>query len=149
MRFNFRRVGAAILIAATFLLGHGASAFAAGAPTIKLSPNANLRNGEVIRISGTGFTPGAEVEFAMCASAGHCDIEVGGTVFITAAGTFPVTRLKVLTGLGAGPGCGMSNATLNTCYMGASLVLGGDNTRVTMHFRLNKVNGFQVLAENS
>ena len=128
MRFNLRRVGVAILIAATFLLGHGASAFAAGAPTIRLTPDVNLRNNEVIRISGTGFTPGAEVEFAMCASAGHCDIEVGGTVFITAAGTFPVTRLKVHR-TWRWSWLWNEQGDLEYLLHGASLVLGGDNTQ--------------------
>jgi hypothetical protein len=149
MRFNRHRIGVAVLIAATVLLGSGTCALAARLPTLRLTPNAKLTNGEVIRITGTGFTPSAEVFFRMCASAGNCSIEVGGSVFITAAGTFPVTRLKVLTGLGAGPGCGMSNATLNSCYIETGTTLGGDVSRATMHFRLNKVNGFQILAENS
>ncbi len=149
MRFNSRRVGAAILIAAASLLGSGTSALAAGSPTLRLTPNKNLVNGQVIRITGTGFTPGVTVIFELCASAGHCDIEGGGSVLITASGTFPVTRLKVITGLGAGPGCGMSKATLNSCYIVAAANSGGDDSRVTMHFRLNKVNGFQNLAKNS
>jgi hypothetical protein len=130
-------------IALAILLGTATSASAAG-PSVKLTPNVNLRNGEVIRVNGSGFTPGSIVGVVM-SNEGQTDVL--GAATVTANGSF-VTRVKVLTGLGAGAGCGMSATTLRSCILGIGAA-SGPEARVVMNFRLNTVNGILVSAESN
>jgi hypothetical protein len=132
------------MFAMAIMLGSAVSASATTAPTLKLTPNANLRNGEVVRVIGTGFAPREAVELKMCDNAGVCYNPFGAMA--NAHGAFNVP-FKVLTGLGAGAGCGMSHATLKDCFVGVPALAGGYITvRATINFALNTVNGIDVQA---
>jgi hypothetical protein len=138
MRKGIRIIGIMFLIASTALLGCAEGAFATGKATIRLIPNGNIRNGEVVRITGSGFPPNLEVAFQLCnprlTGKELCGSAlVGGVVDTTAQGTFPVTRLKMLSS-----GCPRGKTTRNLCYMEATTALtGADKATVIIHFAPN------------
>lgn len=148
---NIRKMGTTGLIALAILLGTAVSASATTRPTLRLTPNANLHNGQLVRITGTGFIPREQVSVEMClegtppsASTG-CDITVETEATTSVTGAF-TARVKLLTGLGAGAGCGMSHATLTRCVLranGENYVTGGiaQTAYATINFGLNTVNG--------
>jgi len=143
MRIAPRLTGITFLIASVVLLGSGTSILAAEKATLRLIPNANIRNGQVVRLTGSGFPPAVELEFAMCDSrvSGKYACILEDSIFTNKNGSF-TTRLKLLSGLGPTPSCGMTTSTLNSCYIGATTqVTGADRTTVIIHFALNKVNG--------
>jgi trimeric autotransporter adhesin len=87
--------------------------------TFVVTPSTNLKNGEIITLSGTGFTPNDRVSYAECLvgtiTEARCNLSTFKSVVIGPTGVFPTTRLKVVAGK-VGPGtCGTSASDLSAC----------------------------------
>src|SRR3984957_13269170 len=118
------RIGlcAAMLSIGALAGGLGGSALAGAAgPKIVVTPSTNLRNGEVVRISGSGFKPGDTVFLVECLrkAKGETGCKVASSIppskTITATGLLPRSTFKVSTGkIGSGT-CGTDKANVGDC----------------------------------
>ena len=113
-------------------LGGGALASAAG-PKIVVTPSTNLRNGEEVRISGSGFKPGDTVFLVECLrkAKGETGCKVVNGIppakTITSTGLLPKTTFKVSTGkIGSGT-CGTTKANVKDCAVSIGNAAGGDS----------------------
>ncbi|HWD95163.1 MAG TPA: neocarzinostatin apoprotein domain-containing protein [Acidimicrobiales bacterium] len=113
-------------------LGGSALASAAG-PKVVVTPATNLRNGEAVHISGSGFKPGDTVFLVECQrnAKGQSGCKVPSSfpphATITSTGLLPRTTFKVLTGrIGSGL-CGTTKANVARCAVSAGNAAGGDS----------------------
>jgi len=87
--------------------------------SFRVSPSTHLKNGDVVTVSGTGFTPGDSVSFAECLvgpiTATRCDVTTFVTVKISRWGVLPVTRFVVKAGKIGPSTCGTKARDLNAC----------------------------------
>jgi hypothetical protein len=101
----------------------GAPVVASAAGTLRVTPNVHLRSGEVVRVSGSGFTPGESVEVVFCADGGCLPSGMTGAT-ITATGLLPTVRVRLVT-------------TEGWNHQGAVVVTdvtGGDLATLELHF---------------
>jgi hypothetical protein len=112
------------------------NASAVGGPKVVVSPATNLRNGEVVHVSGSGFKAGDTVFFVECLAKakGQSGCLVKGIppfATITATGLLPRTSFKVVTGkIGSGKGagtCGTTKVNLKNCAVSVGNASGGDS----------------------
>jgi hypothetical protein len=112
------------------------SASAATGPKVVVSPSTNLRNGEVVHVSGSGFKAGDTVYFVECLAKakGQSGCIVKGIppyATITATGLLPRTSFKVATGrVGSGKGagtCGTTKTNLRNCAVSVGNATGTDS----------------------
>ncbi len=87
--------------------------------SFRVTPSKGLKNGEVITLSGEGFTPNDRVFYAECLEGSiteaRCDLSTYKSVIISPAGVFPATKLKLVAGA-IGPGtCGTTSSDANAC----------------------------------
>jgi hypothetical protein len=141
------RIGLCIAMAGVGGLvgGIGGSALASAAgPKVVVAPSTNLKNGEAVHISGTGFKPGDSVFIVEClrTSKGESGCKVPTTiptpVTITATGLLPRSTFKVSTGrIGSGI-CGTTKANLAKCAVSVGNATGGDSAVGDITFALPK-----------
>jgi len=112
------------------------SASAATGPKVVVSPSVNLRNGEVVHVTGSGFKAGDTVYFVECLAKakGQSGCLVNGIppyATITATGLLRRTSFKVVTGkVGSGRGagtCGTTKTNLKNCAVSVGNAAGGDS----------------------
>jgi hypothetical protein len=113
-------------------LGGGALASAAG-PKIVVSPATKLKNGEEVRVSGSGFKPGDTVFLVECLrkAKGETGCKVVNGIppskTITSTGLLPKSNFKVSTGkIGSGT-CGTTKANATACAVSVGNATGGDS----------------------
>jgi hypothetical protein len=113
-------------------LGGGALASAAG-PKIVVTPSTNLRNGEQVHISGSGFKPGDTVFLVECLrkAKGETGCKVVNGIpprkTITSTGLLPKTTFRVSTGkIGSGT-CGTTKTNVKDCAVSIGNAAGGDS----------------------
>ena len=96
-----------------------ASAATVVVPTITLTPDIGLTNGQVISLLGSGFTPGASLAAVECngsaTGVAGCDTSSIDPITVTSTGTF-TTTFSVLTGTIGNGTCGI-NATDSLCFV--------------------------------
>ncbi len=96
-----------------------ASAANATVPTITLSPDIGLTNGQVIDLSGSGFTPGASLASVECngqaTGVAGCDTSSISPITVSSSGDF-TTTFAVMTGTIGNGTCGIS-ATDSLCFI--------------------------------
>lgn len=112
------------------------SASAATRPKVVVSPSVNLRNGEVVHVTGSGFKAGDTVYFVECLAKakGQSGCLVNGIppyATVTATGLLRRTSFKVVTGkVGSGKGagtCGTAKTNLKNCAVSVGNAAGGDS----------------------
>ncbi|HEV3268205.1 MAG TPA: neocarzinostatin apoprotein domain-containing protein [Acidimicrobiales bacterium] len=112
------------------------SASAAGGPKVVVSPATNLRNGEVVHVTGSGFKAGDTVYLVECLAKakGQSGCLVNGIppyATITSTGLLRRTSFKVVTGkVGSGKGagtCGTTRTNLKNCAVSVGNASGGDS----------------------
>lgn len=130
------RIGicAAVLGVGALAGGLGGSALASAAgPKVIVTPSTNLRNGEEVHVSGSGFKPGDTVFLVECLR--NAKGEAGCKVLngippsktITSTGLLPKTTFKVSTGkIGSGT-CGTTTANLKDCAVSVGNAAGTDS----------------------
>ena len=113
-------------------LGGGALASAA-TPKIVVTPAANLKNGEEVHVSGTGFKPGDTVFLVECLrkAKGETGCKVANGIppseTITKTGLLPKSNFKVSTGkIGSGT-CGTTKVNAKDCAVSVGNATGGDS----------------------
>ncbi len=91
-----------------------ASAATASVPTITVTPNIGLTNGQTISISGSGFTAGASLAAVECngtaSTAAGCDTSAIDPVTVGSTGDIAATSFVVATGAIGNGTCGTSAA---------------------------------------
>ncbi|HQU27111.1 MAG TPA: neocarzinostatin apoprotein domain-containing protein, partial [Acidimicrobiales bacterium] len=96
-----------------------ASAATATVPAITLAPDIGLLNGQVIRLSGSGFAPGASLVAVECNARAKgvaaCDTSATEPVTVASDGTFTTSFSARVGTIGNGT-CG-TNATDSLCYV--------------------------------
>jgi hypothetical protein len=143
---NFRVAVGALVMAAS-ILGGGlvgvATASAKTKPVLIVTPALNLKNGESVTLTGTGFKPGDTLFLVECQRTAKgqsgCNASVTSippSATVTKAGKIPPTKVKVVTGT-VGPGkCGTTKANVNKCEMSAGNITGGDTASAPITFKL-------------
>lgn len=116
---------------------------AATTPKITVTPSTNLHNGEAVKVTGKGFTPGDTVFFVECLAnatgeAGCNVVGIPKSATITATGTLPTTHFRVTTGkVGTGT-CGTTKANLKKCAVSVGNAGGTDSAVGRISFALGK-----------
>lgn len=124
--------------------GVGGSALASAAgPKVVVVPSVNLKNGEVVHISGSGFKPGDTVFIVECLrsskSEAGCKVPSASlppSATITSAGALPRTAFKVSTGRIGNGICGTAKANLSKCAVSVGNAAGGDSAVGDITFAL-------------
>jgi hypothetical protein len=114
-------------------------------PKVVVSPSTNLRNGEVVHVTGSGFKAGDTVYFVECLAKakGQSGCLVNGIppfATITATGRLPRTSFKVVTGkVGSGSGagtCGTTKANVKNCAVSVGNASGSDSAVGLITFKV-------------
>lgn len=138
---TLRAAVAVIALSAPLVLGVGsAGSGAATTPRLVVTPSTGLRNGQLVKVSGTGFKPRDMVFLVQCVrgakGAGGCNIAAATPVTITAKGVLPTTKFKVRTGrIGSGT-CGTTAKNLKSCELSAGNAAGKDTASTPIVFKL-------------
>jgi Neocarzinostatin family len=120
----------------------GVTMASAATPKLNVAPATNLKKGEAVTVTGSGFTPGDTVYVVEClknakGEAG-CDISIAVPATITAGGALPKTKIKVTTGkIGSGK-CGTTAGNLKNCAISAGNASGGDSAVKDITFKALK-----------
>ena len=106
--------------------------------TFTVTPATGLKNGSVVTLTGTGFTPGDRVYYAECLvgsiNEARCNLATFKSVKISAAGNFPPTRVTLATGH-IGPGtCGTSVNDATACDISVAKSSLGDAAVANLTF---------------
>jgi hypothetical protein len=134
------RVSLGLFVTAALLVSSGVvGAGAATGPKLKVTPSTNLKNGETVRVSGTGFQKGDTVYVVECLvsakGGGQCN-ELGATpATVTSSGTLPITKFKVITGKIGGGTCGTTAANLKKCAISVGDAEGKDTASFPIVFK--------------
>jgi hypothetical protein len=142
---NIRLTATALAASAALLAGGAVVTVGAGAtttPHLVVKPATGLKNGSMVKVSGTGFTPKDTVYVVQCiwktkGQAG-CKITNATPVTITASGVLAVTRFKVTTGKIGNGKCGTRATNLKNCEMSAGNISGGDSAVARIQFVMPK-----------
>jgi len=130
------------VLCGTGVLGAVVAADPASAATPKLvvTPFTNLKNGEKVKVSGSGFTPGDTVYVVECQvttkGESGCDIATATAATISSSGKLPTTTFKVITGKVGNGTCGTTKANLAKCEVSAGNAAGGDSAVKHVVFKL-------------
>jgi hypothetical protein len=106
--------------------------------TLTVTPSTDLKNGDVVTLSGSGFTPHDRVYYAECLVGSinetRCDLATFKSVVITRAGRFPPTKLKLATGQVGTATCGTSSSDDSACDISVANSSLGDAAVVNITF---------------
>jgi hypothetical protein len=140
------RVGLSVAVLAITGLSSGfatlGSASATTVPKLVVVPSTNLHNGEMVRVTGSGFTPGDSVYVVECLfsakGAAGCNTLGAIPATISASGLLPKTTFKIITGKIGNGKCGTKTSNLKTCAMSAGNISGGDSAVARITFKAVK-----------
>jgi hypothetical protein len=103
-----------------------------------VTPSTDLKNGEVVTLSGTGFIPGDKVYYAECLQGAleeaRCVLATFKSVTIDSSGVFPTTHLRVATGFVGPQTCGTNSTDLGACDISVANSSLGDVAFATLAF---------------
>jgi hypothetical protein len=135
-------VGAIVAVAALTLSGAAGLAGASGAtsPKLVVTPSANLKNGEVAKMTGSGFKAKYVVllgeGLAKAKGQRQCNSAGATPVTVSAKGLLPSTKFKVKNGAIGNGKCGTIKSNLKSCDISAGNISGGDSAAAVITFRL-------------
>lgn len=111
----------------------GSTLASAAGPKVVVTPATNLRNGEEVRVSGSGFKPGDTVFLVEClrTAKGEAGCKVSTTSLppyktITSTGLLPRINFKVSTGKIGNGTCGTTKANIAKCAISVGTESGSD-----------------------
>lgn len=147
-RFSAVRIGTGVAAASVLLLGSAVigagSASGTSTPKLTVAPSTNLRNGQTVKVSGTGYKPKDTVYIVECLrrakGSAQCNIPTTMPISVTISskGTFPPTKFEVITGkIGSGT-CGTKASNLNSCDVSVGNASGGDSATFPISLLLKK-----------
>ncbi len=99
-------------------------------PSVTVSKNSGLKNGQTVTVTGSGFTPGDSVYAVECLKGAtgqsSCDLTTATAITVNTDGTLPSTSFKVVTGAVASGTCGTTAANARNCVIAVANISGGD-----------------------
>ena len=106
---------------------------------IKVAPSTNLKKGQTVVVTGSGFTPGDHVFVLECLASVHssaqCNLSTLKGATITAKGVLSATRIKVVTGkVGTGT-CGTKASNKKSCVISVGNAAKGDAAIAHISFK--------------
>jgi hypothetical protein len=112
------------------------------ARSLAVRPATRLKNGQVVKVSGAGFTANDHVYIVECltgaTSSAKCDLKTLKSVTISGAGVLRATTFRVVTGkIGTGT-CGTTRSNLNHCAISVANASKGDSKVARITFALPK-----------
>jgi hypothetical protein len=140
------RIAIGVVVMSVGLLASGVvgvtTADAKTTPVLTVKPAVNLKNGETVSITGSGFKPGDTVFLVECqrTAKGQSGCNTPTTSLPPSAtigsnGKFPAIKFKVTTGkVGAGL-CGTKASNLKKCEVSAGNISGGDTASAPIAFK--------------
>jgi hypothetical protein len=140
------RIAIGVVVMSVGLLASGVvgvtAANAKTTPVLTVKPAVNLKNGETVLITGSGFKPGDTVFLVECqrTAKGQSGCNTPTTSLPPSAtigsnGKFPAIKFKVTTGK-VGPGlCGTKASNLSKCELSAGNISGGDTASAPIAFK--------------
>jgi hypothetical protein len=140
------RVAVVALVMATGIAAGGTvgvvSASAKTKPVLVVKPSVGLKNGETVKITGSGFKPGDTVFLVECqrTAKGQSGCNTPSTSLppsatISAKGTFAAIKFKVTTGKVGPSTCGTKKSNLAKCELSAGNISGGDTASAPITFK--------------
>jgi len=130
-------LSAVVLVLGAVALTGIASAGADGTPTVTITPNTGVTNGQVLVVTGTGFSSGGYLAMVECASSATtsagCNLSAMVTFTVNADGTIPATNFPAQSGTVGNSSCGTS-ATDATCAIVVGTLLGVQLANATFTF---------------
>ena len=141
-----RALSVAIIASSTFVLGGlaASSSAATAKPKLTVTPSANLKNGSVVKVSGTGFKPKDTVYITECQakatgeSGCRADLATIQSFTITSKGVLPTSKFKLYTGKIGNGTCGTTKANLKKCAVSVGSATGTDSAIFVVTFALPK-----------
>lgn len=138
--FSLRKSSVAVLFSVATLLATSTVASASPQPKIAVNPTAGLHNGQIVKVHGSGFTPGDSVYIVECLfkaqGQSDCAIVTATPAKISAKGTLPMTKFKVVTGKVGGATCGTTAKNARACDISVGNVTGTDSTSHRIAFKV-------------
>jgi hypothetical protein len=116
--------------ATLFSLCTAAPSLAAGRLSVR--PKGVVHIGQVITVSGVGFTPGDEIYISECYN-GKCDIDTATPVRTSPTGAFRPTHFRLVGYLPKPEECGSKYAL--HCYLGVGNINDGDVATFPLTFK--------------
>lgn len=106
---------------------------------LTVSPDANLKNGSVVKVTGVGFKPGDTIFVLECLTSvkgeAQCDLKTLKSVTIRSNGDLPAVDIKVATGkIGTGL-CGTKKSNLKGCEISAGTASKADSAVARITFK--------------
>jgi hypothetical protein len=145
---NFRIAVSVAVMSVGVLAGGIVGVTTAGAkttPKLTAKPAVNLKKGESITVSGTGFKPGDTVYLVECLRTAKgqagCNASLTSlpqSATIGASGRFPSTKFKVTTGKVGNGTCGTKASNLAKCDVSVGNITGGDSAVADITFAAKK-----------
>ncbi len=118
------------------------TASATNSPVIKVTPAKALKNGQKIKVSGSGFTPKDNVYIVECLAnaKGQAECNTAGAIpaTIDAKGKLHPTIFVVATGKIGSETCGTKKADAKACDISVGNITGGDSTTTAISFFVKK-----------
>ncbi len=116
---------------------------ASGANTrlLVVTPSTGLRNGEKVKVSGSGFTPKDSIYLVECLATATgqngCQLpnSIPTPITVTASGVLPTTTFTVSTGSIGNGTCGTTAANAAACAVSAGNATGGDTAQAIIKFK--------------
>jgi hypothetical protein len=109
---------------------------------VVVTPSTNLKTGEKVGVSGSGFTPGDTVYIVECLRTAKgqagCNILGATPATISSTGALPKTSFKVSTGAVGTGKCGTTAKNLKSCAVSVGNETGGDSAVGPITFKALK-----------
>ena len=139
MKRFVRGFAAGAMMVGSLLVFATTTASAAGVLTV--TPHTGLTNGQVVKVSGSGFVPNEAVYVIEClasaTSAASCDINTVVPAMTDANGVLPSTNFAVATGIISGTTtCGTSSSDLANCIISVGTAQATDTATTPITFAL-------------
>jgi hypothetical protein len=104
-----------------------------------ITPSTGLTNGETVKVTGSGFTPGDSVFLIECIAKSlneaGCDVASATPATVSAKGTIPTTSFTVTTGSIGNGTCGTTSANAGLCAINAGNPSGSDTAQGLIKFK--------------
>jgi hypothetical protein len=140
---------AALGLGSLLLLSAPIAGAAKAKPHLVVTPSGSVKNNQVVKVRGVGFTPGDTIYLTEClanaTSSAGCNVAtatpITGTGKVNAKGAFGWTKFKIVSGtIGTGT-CGTKKADLKNCAISAGNPSGGDSAVFRITFLMPPAKG--------
>jgi hypothetical protein len=124
----------------TMLVAFGVGSAAAATASIQSTPSTGLANGQVVKVTGSGFVANESMYIIECLAtatdATGCDTSTATVVQVKADGTFSQSFPVVTGSIAQGKSCGTTAGDLSGCVLNAGGGGGGDSATTPITFTL-------------